>query len=717
MAHISEDGKREQSVKEHLLETAELAGDFAKAFHSSAQAAETAKAHDLGKYSNAFQKRLLGGARVDHSTAGAKELYGKGSGLNYCAAYCVAGHHGGIPDGGTTSDGAGIPTLQGRLRKPVEDYSQFKEEIEIRGLVPPPLRILGKGGFSISFWTRMLFSCLVDADFLNTEKFMNQGVFRESSGESLQALTERYDDHINPWLDNQACETVNGKRTEILKACLEKGKEEQGIYTLTVSTGGGKTVSSLGFALRHGVTHELERIIYVIPFTSIIEQNAQVFREILGAENVLEDHCNISFEDEQEEAKHRLAAENYDKPVVVTTNVQFFESLFSNKPSKCRKLHNLAKSVIIFDEVQMLPTDYLKPCIQAISELVYNYGCTVVLCTATQPALMKYFPEELSKNVQEICPDVHNMYAFFKRTNVKNGGIITKAHLLDELKNKKQILCILNRRMDVQEIYHRLLEEGEEDIYHLSTYMYPAHRQRILKTVREKLMAGKPCRLIATSLVEAGVDLDFPFVFRELAGIDSIIQAAGRCNREGMLSAEQCKTVFFQLESQGRGKLPSSMKQMRDVAEQIVRKYEDITDLEAIHDYFARLYDFRRNFLDKHEVVEAFEKGTRSYNFPFATVAKEFHLIEQDTKTVLIALEDEAKEIAEKFADDQYCLPLMRKAGKYCISVYENDYRMLWEKGMIIPLFDDFAVLEQEEYYHEGCGIQLNAEMGIGLYY
>ena len=187
--------------------------------------------------------------------------------------------------------------------------------------------------------------------------------------------------------------------------------------------------------------------------------------------------------------------------------------------------------------------------------------------------------------------------------------------------------------------------------------------------------------------------------------------------RSGMLSAEQCKTVFFQLESQGRGKLPSSMKQMRDVAEQIVRKYEDITDLEAIHDYFARLYDFRRNFLDKHEVVEAFEKGTRSYNFPFATVAKEFHLIEQDTKTVLIALEDEAKEIAEKFADDQYCLPLMRKAGKYCISVYENDYRMLWEKGMIIPLFDDFAVLEQEEYYHEGCGIQLNAEMGIGLYY
>ncbi|WP_425755265.1 CRISPR-associated helicase Cas3' [Ihubacter sp. rT4E-8] len=717
LAHISEDRTREQSVKAHLLETAELAEKFASTFHSDMQAAETAKAHDLGKYSDGFQERLFGGERVDHATAGAKELCGKGNIFNYCAAYCVAGHHGGMPDGGSVGDGAGAPTLQGRLKNSVNDYSPFKDEIQLHGLSAPPLKILGKGGFTLSFWTRMLFSCLVDADFLNTEAFMNQGIYRESDGEPLSVLMQKYNDHVSSWLDNQETDTVDGRRTEILRACLKMGKGEQGLYTLTVPTGGGKTVSSLGFALRHGIEHEMERIVYVIPFTSIIEQNAQVFRKILGDENVLEDHCNVTFEDEQEEEKHRLAAENYDKPVVVTTNVQFFESLFSNKPSKCRKLHNLTKSVIIFDEVQMLPTEYLKPCIQAISELVYNYGCTAVLCTATQPALKKYFPKELAEDIKEISPRVQDMYALFKRTNVVNGGVMTKEDLLDALKQKKQALCILNKRIDVQEVYRQLINEGENGVYHLSTYMYPLHRKRILKTVREKLAEGKPCRLIATSLIEAGVDLNFPSVYRELAGIDSVIQAAGRCNREGKLSADQCKTIFFQFENQGSGRLPSSIKQMRDVSAQIVRKYEDITDLKAIHDYFARLYDFRRDFLDKHKVIEAFEKGSRSCSFPFQTVAKEFHLIEQDTKTVLIALEDSAKEIAEKMVDQQYSMQLMRKAGKYCINLYENDYSALWEMGMITPLFDGFAVLEQSTYYDENCGIQLNTEMGIGHYY
>lgn len=318
-------------------------------------------------------------------------------------------------------------------------------------------------------------------------------------------------------------------------------------------TGGGKTVASLAFALKHAVEHNMDRVIYVIPYTSIIEQNAQIFREILGDDNVLENHCNVDYEGTEEFRPMQLASENWDKPVVVTTNVQFFESLFSNKSSKCRKLHNIANSVIIFDEAQMLPIDYLTPCLSMIQELVENYGTSVVLCTATQPALDDFFVSK--EQIVELCPRLGEQFRFFERVTYQNIGSISKEGITELLAKEQSVLCIVNTRKDAQELYHSLQGGG---VYHLSTSMYPKHRKRVLKCVKERLSTKKKCILISTSLVEAGVDLDFSCVYREIAGIDSMIQAAGRCNREGKRTVEESKVYIFELEGSEGGTKPET---------------------------------------------------------------------------------------------------------------------------------------------------------------
>lgn len=705
LAHISEDNLREQSILDHLKGTANLAGGFASAFGAGDWGYGCGLLHDIGKYSNSFQKRLHGGKITDHATAGAKELYQKN---NYVGAYCISGHHSGLLDGGSAADTGGEATLKGRMQKELDDYQEFRNEVTIPAFKTPPLKPLGRGGFSLSFFIRMLFSCLVDADYLDTEAFMTDGCTGRGKFDSIETLFERLYLHVESWLKNEEFSTVNGRRTEILKACLEKGKEEQGIFRLTVPTGGGKTVSSLAFALQHARKHQLDRVIYVIPYTSIIEQNAQVFKEILGDGNVLEDHCNVVYEDPDKLNKIQLAAENWDCPVVVTTNVQFFESLFSNKSTKCRKLHNMADSVIIFDEAQMLPVNYLKPCIQAISELVYNYHSTVVLCTATQPSLQSFFPPQM--NAAEICPRVQEQYDFFRRTVFRNVGEIAEAELTEQLKEHTQVLCILNSRKGVQRIFGMLQEE--EGTYHLSTFMYPRHRKKLLTIIRDRLDKGLPCRLIATSLVEAGVDFDFPSVFRELAGVDSMIQAAGRCNREGRRQKETCVTTIFTLDKAEENHIPQSLKLPVSVSGQVAEKYDDIASLEAIADYFNRLYHFRGEGLDAGNIVEQMEEGRRSMLFPFATVAKQFRLIENDTITILIDREPEAQLLAERIRRGEYSRQLIRDTGQYCVNVYEQDFDKLNGAGRLEAIAPGFYVLRNKEQYSEEMGLQIQVERG-----
>ncbi len=481
IAHLNEE--RTQMLKDHLCGTAELASCFAERFGKSDWGYCCGMLHDIGKYSLAFQEKIKNNSdkRVDHSTAGAKVCFEKG-GMYRFMSYCIAGHHSGLPDYGSSYDAGNAPTLEGRKRKRIEDYSAFKSEIKIPEINAIPFDPLKEPDpdFSLSVFIRMLYSCLVDADFLDTESFMKNGQTQRDSGEDVDVLLERLKDHVEDWLLNEDTDTVNGRRTEILRHCFESGRRERGIFQLTVPTGGGKTIASLAFALQHAVENQMDHVIYVIPYTSIIEQNAEVFRRILGDQNVLENHYNVDYESSEELKPMQLASENWDKPVVVTTNVQFFESLFANKSSRCRKLHNIANSVIIFDEAQMLPTDYLKPCIAMMEELVGNFRSSIVLCTATQPALTSFFRRKMP--VTELCPRVEEQFRFFERVTFKNVGIVSEDELIEKLEREDQALCIVNTKKRAQRIYQKMNGEG---VFHLSTTMYPKHRRRILEKIRK----------------------------------------------------------------------------------------------------------------------------------------------------------------------------------------------------------------------------------------
>ena len=477
---------------------------------------------------------------------------------------------------------------------------------------PIPFRGDKNNDFALATFIRMIYSCLVDADFLDTEFFMKNGKTEREFGEPLEVLWKRLEKHILKWLENDDTDTINGRRTEILKNCIKEGEDEKGIFRLTVPTGGGKTIASLAFALKHAVKHGMDRIIYVIPYTSIIEQNAQIFRDILGEQNVLENHCNVDYSNSEEFKPMQLASENWDKPVIVTTNVQFFESLFSNKSSKCRKIHNIANSVIILDEAQMLSLDYLKPCTAMLEELVDNYKTSIVLCTATQPALDEIW--SVKKQITELCPRVEEQFRFLKRVEYQNIGNISKKKLAEKLKEETNALCIVNTKKCAQELYRMLEGEG---VYHLSTSMYPNHRKSILKKIRERLAEKRKCVVIATSLVEAGVDLDFKHVYRQIAGIDSMIQAAGRCNREGKNKTSDSNVYLFEFDDAG---IIRSQSLQIDTAKSILSDYEEIADLDCITDYFSRLYHHRGETLDKKNIMNEFKR----IKCNFETVAKKF---------------------------------------------------------------------------------------------
>lgn len=707
------DEEREQSIKEHLEGTAERAGEFAEKFGKREWGYCCGMLHDIGKYSEEFQRKIQEDTndRVDHATAGAQVCKERG-GYYSILSYCIAGHHAGLPDYGNTAMSS---SLCGRWKKRICDYHAYKDEIKIPKLDTDPI-VFSKDrnmDFALGTFIRMLYSCLVDADFLDTESFMKNGDTGRNSGESMETLQNRLEKHISEWLKNTDTDTINGRRTEILKNCIKEGKQKEGIFRLTVPTGGGKTLASLAFALEHAVKNHKDRIIYVIPYTSIIEQNAQVFREILGEDNVLENHCNVDYESSEEFKPMQLASENWDKPVVVTTNVQFFESLFANKSSKCRKLHNIANSVVILDEAQMLPMDYLKPCTAMLQELVDGYRTSIVLCTATQPTLDAFFRENAL--IKELCPRMEEQFQFFQRVNYQNLGKIRWDDLLEKLKRENNALCIVNTKKAAQMIYKEIDGEG---IYHLSTSMYPKHRKRVLKEIRERLKNNEKCIVISTSLVEAGVDLDFVRVYRQIAGLDSMIQAAGRCNREGKRKLSESMVYIFDLEES----YPvQSQRQQMDVSKGILQDYADIADLKAITDYFTRLYHYRGTSLDKKKIMDEFQKMECN----FAKVAKEFRLIEENTRMIFINREPETDELLQELRIKGVTRERMRKAGQYCIQVYDNEksensfFDKLNGAGMLKPISEemqDFYELAAGEQYSEEYGLDFSLEDGMALF-
>lgn len=714
-AHIRDDGVI-QNIMDHLEGTASLARSFADAFNCGDYGYVCGKLHDIGKYSRKFQERIRGAnLRVDHSAAGAIEINKAMKNLGWLISYCIAGHHTGLPNGGSMVDTGDDPTLCGRLKRSnIPLYSDFEKNINIKSLIPelpPPIRVLEKSGFSIAFYVRMLFSCLVDADFLDTEAFMSENKRRRNECYNMDVLYGSLYKKIAMF--KEPISNINKKRNEILYCCLEKALMAKGLFTLTVPTGGGKTISSLAFALRHAITHKMRRIIYVIPYTSIIEQNASVFKEIVGAENVLEHHSNINYDDENEDMSYyRYATENWDMPIIVTTNVQFFESLYANRTSKCRKLHNITNSVIIFDEAQMLPTEYLLPCIRSISELVYNYNCTAVLCSATQPALRNLFPNELT--IKEICDNTTELYEFFKRSKIKFVGQLDDKQLSERINEHKQALCIVNTRSQAQNVYKLLYPNGR---YHLSTLMCPIHRSKILDEIRNRLKANQPCRVISTSLIEAGVDVDFPVVFREMAGLDSQIQAAGRCNREGRYPKEQSNVNIFEASEEHKKRRPAAMHRPMEIARSIMRLHTDVSSPEAIQDYFEQLYYMEGEGLDVKGIVERLEDGAAyKLSFPFAQIGKDFKLIEETTRSIIIPNDECVKAYIQRLYAGDRSRSLLRKIQPYMVCIYQRDFEKLFGSGQIEPLDNEIAVLVNIERYNEHIGLDIIVESGAGIF-
>ncbi len=571
-----------------------------------------------------------------------------------------------------------------------------------------------KDTLSEAFYIRMLFSCLVDADFQDTETFMQGEAAPRGGYESISALYDRLQAYIKPWWNPKS--ELNRKRCEILQRCLDAGQElGNGLYTLTVPTGGGKTIASLAFALAHAQTHGKNRVIYVIPYTSIIDQTADVFEKALGAENVIEHHSGVDYSIKNDANdtvyyKKALATENWDAPVIVTTAVQFFESLYANRSSRCRKLHNIANSVVIFDEAQTLPVNYLMPCVEAIGQLVQNYSVTAVLCTATQPALEPLFAELAPKlKIQEIVPDTQVLYDFFRRTTIRRAGALTEEALAEQLNAQPQTLCVVNRRSTVQSIASLLEKEG---CYALTTLLCPADRKRQLEEIRARLRDGRPCRVVSTSLIEAGVDLDFPVAWREEAGLDSILQTAGRCNREGCRSAEESVVSIFSLEG---AKVPSVIRQNVNAAQKVINDFDDIASPQAIEKYFSF---YRRikgaNALDAKGILDAFRVKGGKCRYLFATAAEQFKLIENATFTIYLPVGD-GKELTEKLRAGFVSRSLYRQLGQYAVNVYPEHLRKLLDAGAVEAVGDDY-ILTDVNVYDRNRGLNLDVETGNGYF-
>lgn len=729
-AHSSSVGEW-QLLKDHLHNAASLAGGYSKAFKAEELGHLCGLLHDLGKYTSSFQDRLAGKApAVDHSTAGALTATERFSPpVAKALAFCIAGHHAGLANG----RGAGNTrsSLESRLgRVPGQDIPGTDPAWQAELYVPedpgfPELapRSKERTGFQFAFLTRMLYSCLVDADFQDTEAYYaaveNRAVHRGGFPSLIELRA-----HLDRFLKGLSGRgPVNERRREILQAVRGQAGEPQGNFSLTVPTGGGKTLTSLAFALDHAIRHGLERIIYVIPFTSIVEQNAAVFRDALGdlgPEGVLEHHSQyVDRPDEAPQARDKLhhAMENWDAPVVVTTAVQFFESLFADRPARCRKLHNIAGSVVILDEAQTLPLGLLRPCLAALDELSLNYRSSVVLCTATQPAVHEDPNDPRAEHslsgglprVRELAPEPRRLYEDFRRVRVRRAEAdMDDDALADTCLEQEQVLCIVNNRRHARALYELLADA--EGAFQLTTLMCAKHRSRVLAEIREHLRAGAPCRLVATSLVEAGVDIDFPRVLRAEAGLDSIAQAAGRCNREGRWHAEDSEVLVF---ANSDWPAPPELEQFAQAGREIMRHHDDPLSLEAIDAYFRLLYWQRESGddqgLDKHALLERMHRAR--LDVPFEDIARDFRMIENTQKPVIIPWDGEAREAARELEYAEGVGRQARRLQPYTVNVPERIFQHLRDSGAVQPiaperLGEQFPLLINESLYDEKVGLR-----------
>lgn len=700
LAHVNKEISEspEHDLVDHLMDVAHLAKQFADEFDSGEWAYAAGLWHDLGKFGQDFQNYIVsksgydpdahieeGKRRVDHSAAGAIYAINKFR-FGRVLAYLIAGHHTGLPDWDVTQEPGS--TLSERIEKKELLSHALKEDIpsDILNLPEPQVRFsISPDSISLSLWIRMLFSCLVDADFLDTEKFMdiNRHKMRQDYP-SLSTLKENFDAFMEVKISQAKQTEINQCRQEILNQCKEKASLKPGIFSLTVPTGGGKTLSSMVFALEHALKYGKKRIIYVIPYTSIIEQTADVYREAFGEfkDAIIEHHSNL--DSEKENMQSRLACENWDAPIIITTNVQFFESLFAARTSRTRKLHNIVNSVVIFDEAQQLPPDFLNPILSTLEELSDKYRVSCVLATATQPALSgkpgNFYTEFKGlKKVTEIIDNVEEIYSRLKRVEVKFPDNIDTPQnweiLAQELIAHPQVLCIVNTRKDCRELFDYM----PQGTIHLSALMCGEHRSLVIKEIKQKLANGENIRVISTQLVEAGVDIDFPHVYRALAGMDSIAQAAGRCNREGRLPDKGQVVVF----TPPKRSPPGLLRKGEDITRSLIKGcIADPLAPQIFHHYFGQLY-WHAGGLDKHKIENLLSQNAAKLCIQFRTVASLFKMIDDDMSLPVVVLYKDSAALIEELISLGASRARSRKLQRYTVAIPKGAHEKLLSNGLI----------------------------------
>lgn len=743
IAHVTEiEPRQPQLLIEHLQGVEKLAGEFASPFDAAEWARLAGRWHDLGKFSDEFQHyirkasgfeaELVASApgRVDHSSAGAllgMECFGQ---LGLLLAYALAGHHAGLPDW-SAADGS-VGALENRLQNGKQDGLLAKVLLQAPQELPnvakpvPSSRIGGIEGLHL--WIRMLFSCLVDADFLDTETFLNPKRSNlRASGPEIKLLLQEFNAYMEEKQQTAPPTELNQIRADVLRQCREKASCAPGIFTLTVPTGGGKTLSSLAFALEHALQYNKRRIVYAIPYTSIIEQTADVFRrvfkELSGA--VLEHHSNVKTETKEEKNKETeattekstLAAENWEAPLIVTTNVQLFESLFAARTSRCRKLHNIANSVVILDEAQLLPPGFLQPILDMLQLLVEHYGVTAVLCTATQPALGTQHGGHGRKllkgldNATEIMDGTEQLYRDLERVTVHVPSNLDERQswdaIAERLQQHESVLAIVNTRADCRELHARM----PKGTIHLSALMCGEHRSVLVDEIKSGLAKHALVRVVSTQLIEAGVDVDFPVVYRALTGLDSIAQAAGRCNREGTLPVKGEVFVFVPPKS-----APPGLLRFGEQACQLL--LEDHPDDPLAPAQFA-LY-FRQYYakaganggLDHKGILDllADKNDAGQCHIQFRTAAEKFQMIDE-TASILVPYcnpKDEKRDsriFLKRLRSGELHRGLLRQLQRFTVSVRPHQFEYLQKANELEEIVPGIWALRNETAYSDELGL------------
>lgn len=713
IAHKRDDGA-EQTIEEHCEAVRNLAESFA-VVEWKPLAAHSGYIHDIGKFRDGFQARIRGSSNkpCEHACCAAQEIAKHKSNVFVpLLEYCTAGHHSGLQNGRET-DLSPLGSLEDSLNRDVSDIEKYRSEFE-KFCAPPDSTLLRQAENMMrngldklpidvqkresieryAFFTRYVYSCLTDADFLDTENFCSGGLERGLKGDFSAAL-----ERVNSKLSSMRNDTdVQKTRKELQEQAFSAGLGSK-VGILNMPTGSGKTLCSIKLALERAVKSGKKRIIYVIPYTSIIEQTAETFQTIFGdVFPVLQHHSNFDFDEikNDDEMSAELIArttENWDAPLVITTNVQFFQSMYHNRSSKLRKLHNLADSVIIFDEVHMMPVNFLQPCLRGVGYLVNFLNCNALFLSATMPDFSEFFKKyAIGCDYGELIGD-KSSFKFFRNCNCVDMGEISEEKLLTDAEKHGSSLIIVNSRKRARDLYNKCSAKNK---FCLSTYMTPNDRSAAIESIKN-LIGKEPVAVISTSLIEAGVDLDFEAVYRELSGLDSVIQSAGRCNREGK-RPEGFMNVFT-LEGVS---IPRGMEMQAGITQSLMREYDDIFSPECIVDYYNRLYGAENSSIENGTI---YKPGMRPNTIPFRDYSDSFNMIDSDTINVIIP-DEKNRELIESL---KYSAKALRKLSRCSAVLHYNEFRNLLERKIIKPVGAAY-VLDFPEYYSSETGLNPDYE-------